>query len=161
MRPNKSNQREKPTEDARIRSLHVLARMRRGETLSKAARIEHIKPATVRKHLSADLRQQSSGKRWMASKSDRKAANMNVLTAQGLVTRSVRGSKERNRLGRYNRALHKWRRGDSGASGELAAFKGQKVGGEMLVTDERELATLERAGAIDFSELYSSITTGK
>jgi hypothetical protein len=135
--------------------------MRRGETLSRAARAEHVKPATVRKYIGAQLRQSNLGKRWVPTKSDRLTANMNVLTDRGLVVATVRGSAERKLLNRYSKALTKWRRGDAEASAELAAFKGQKVGGERLVTDERELATLERAGAIDFSELYSSITTGK
>jgi hypothetical protein len=161
MRRSESKSRNKPASDALNRALHVVARIRRGETLSKAARAEHIKPETVRRYLGSALRQTSSGKRWIASKFDRQTANMNVLTSQGLVTRPVRGSIERSRLGRYNKALAQWRRGDAGAASKLATFKGQKVGGEALVTDERELATLESAGSIDFSELYSSIATGK
>src|SRR5712692_11374202 len=82
---------------ARNRALHVLARMRRGEPLSRAARAEHIKPATVRKYLGSQFRQDAPGKRWKPTKSDRLTAQMNVLTPLGQTTVLVRGSRERIR----------------------------------------------------------------
>jgi len=98
------------------------------------------------------------GKRWKPTKSDRLSARMNVLTPLGPMTVSVRGSRERTRLARYNVALAKWRRGEPGADAELAAFEGKRVGGHLLITDTRLLATLEEASMIDFDELYSSLT---
>ena len=73
----------------------------------------------------------------------------------------MRGSAERKRLARYSQALRKWRRGESGAAAELAAFEGQSVGGQRLVTDVKVLAALEADRQNDFDELYSSITSGK
>jgi hypothetical protein len=61
-------------------------------------------------------------------------------------------------LARYNVALAKWRRGEPDADAELAAFEGKRVGGHLLITDTRLLATLEDASVIDFDELYSSLT---
>ena len=147
--------------EARSRALHVLARMRRGESMSRAARAEHVKPETVRKYLGSQLRQSTTGKRWESTKADRLAATMNVLTPSGLAPMPVRGSAERKRLGRYNKVLARWRRGESGADAELASFENQSVGGQRLVTDVKVLAALEEAAAIDFSELYSSVTGGK
>ena len=146
--------------EARIRALHALARVRRGESLSQAARAEHVKLATIKKYLGSQFRQDAPGKRWKPTKSDRLTAQMNVLTPAGTKTVPIRGSRERIRLGRYSKALRKWRRGEPGADAELAAFEGQTVGGHPLITDVKLLATLEEADEIDFEEMYSSLTGG-
>jgi hypothetical protein len=134
--------------------------MRRGESLSRAARAEHVKPATVKKYVGGQLRHHAPGKRWKSTKSDRLTAYLNVPTPLGPVTVPVRGSRERSRLARYNVALARWRRGEPGADAELAAFEGQTVGGHPLITDVGLLATLEDAGALDFEELYGSLARG-
>ena len=85
---------------------------------------------------------------------------MNILTPLGLTAVLVRGSRERTRLGQYNVALRKWRRAEPGAEVELAKFKGKRVGGHLLITDTKLLATLEDADVMDFDELYSSLTGG-
>ncbi len=143
---------------ARNRALHALVRVRRGESLSQAARAEHVKLATIKKYLGGQFHQDAPGKRWKPTKSDRLSARMNVLTPLGPMTVSVRGSRERTRLARYNVALAKWRRGEPDADAELAAFEGKRVGGHLLITDTKLLATLEEASVIDFDELYSSLT---
>ena len=143
---------------ARNRALHALARVRRGESLSQAARAEHVKLATIKKYLGGQFHQDAPGKRWKPTKSDRLTARMNVLTPLGPMAVPVRGSRERTRLARYNIALAKWRRGEPGADAELAAFEGKRVGGHPLITDVKLLATLEDASVIDFDELYSSLT---
>ncbi len=143
--------------EARNRALHALARVRRGESLSQAARAKKVKLATVKKYAGSQLHQDAPGRRWKATKSDRLSARMNILTPLGLTAVLVRGSRERTRLGQYNVALRKWRRAEPGAEVELAKFKGKRVGGHLLITDTKLLATLEDAGAMDFEELYSSI----
>ena len=152
---NSHAQREK---DARKRALRVLSRTRRGESLSKAARAVGIKPATVRKHLPNQFHQSASGKPWKPVSSDRLSAVMNVVTPSGPIGIPVRGSKERSLLGRYNIALRNWRSGKPGAEADLKAFEGRRVGGHLLITDPKLLATLEDAGQIDFEELYSSFS---
>jgi hypothetical protein len=145
---------------ARTRALRALGRTRRREPLSKAARTEHVKLATVKKYVGSQFHQDAPGKRWKPTKSDRLTAQMNVLTPLGPMTVRVRGSRERSRLRRYDIALRRWRRGEPGADAELAAFEGQTVGGHPLITDVKLLATLEDAGALDFDELYSSLAGG-
>jgi hypothetical protein len=159
MRRNASKRTEQKTE-TRNRALHALARVRQGETLSEAARAEHIKIATVKKYVGRHLRQSSPGKRWTASKSDRLSAVMNVLTSEGMIAASVRGSAERSRLARYNVALAKWRRGERGAEKELAKFAGKRVGGLELLTDTKSLTTLEDSAMMDFDALYSALSGG-
>jgi DNA-binding CsgD family transcriptional regulator len=143
--------------EIRTRAVRVLGRVRRGASLAEAARTEHIKPATIRKYLSRQFRQEAPGKRWTPTKYDRLTVPMNVLTPQGPTTVPVRGSRERNILGRYNVALRKWRENEPGAEAELAKFKGQTVGGLPLITDVALLASLEDADAIRFEELYASL----
>ncbi len=145
--------------EARNRALHALARMRRGESLSQAARVEHVKLATVKKYVGRHVHQDAPGKRWKPTKSDRLTARMNVPTPLGPMTVTVRGSRERARLSRYNIAVARWRRGKAGDA-ELAAFEGQTVGGHPLITDVKLLATLEDAGVLEFEELYASLTSG-
>jgi len=145
--------REKEIHD---RCLRVLRRTRRGESLSHAARAEHIKPDTVRRKLGKQFHQESPGKRWVPTKSDRLTTTMNILTPLGRTPATVRGSRERKRQGQYEIALRRWRSGAPGAEAELAAFEGQTVGGHPLITDVKLLATLEDAGVLDFEELYSS-----
>ena len=83
---------------------------------------------------------------------------MNVVTPSGPIGIPVRGSKERSLLGRYNIALRNWRLGKPGAEADLKTFEGRRVGGHLLITDPKLLATLEDAGQIDFEELYSSFS---
>lgn len=160
MRRRKANPKGKRQSQAYTRSLRVLTRMRDGESLSHAARIEHIKPATAKKYLGRHLRQNASGKPWSPSKSDRLTDIMNVLTPLGPIAVPVRGSRQRLRLGRYTTALAKWRRGERGAEAKLKAFAGQTVAGHPLITDLNLLATLEDAGVLGFEELYASLTRG-
>jgi hypothetical protein len=145
---------------ARTRALRALGRTRRGQPLSKAARAEHVKLATVKKYVGSQFHQDAPGHRWKPTKSDRLTDQMNVLTPLGLKAVPVRGSRERSRLGRYDIALGKWRRGAPGADAELAAFEGQTVGGHVLITDVKLLATLEDFRMLDFEELYSSLAGG-
>jgi hypothetical protein len=147
--------------EARNRAMHVLTRMRRGESLSQAARAEHVKPTTVRRYVGSQFHQDASGKRWKPTKSDRLTVYLNVLTPQGRVAVPVRSSRERLLLARYEIALTKWRRGERGAEAELAAFEGQTVGGHPLITDVNLLATLEDADVLGFEELYASIVSGR
>jgi hypothetical protein len=158
MRTRNSIPRSEREAKTRDRSLRVLRRTRHGESLSQAARAEHIKPATVRKYLGKQFRQEGPGKRWVPTKSDRLTMPMNILTPLGRTPAPVRGSRERKRQGQYEVALRKWRSGVPGAEAELAAFEGQTVGGHPLITDVKLLATLEDAGVLDFEELYSSFT---
>lgn len=160
MRRRKAIPKGKRQSQAYTRAVRVLTRMRDGESLSRAARVEHIKPATARKYLSRHLRHGAPGKRWNPSKSDRLTAEMNVLTPLGPITVPVRGSRERLRLGRYTTAVARWRRGEPGAEAELKEFAGQTVGGHPLITDIDLLANLEDAGVLGFEELYASLVRG-
>lgn len=138
------------------RALAVLADMRQGVSLAKAARQYRIKQSTVQRYVGYALYRSGSGKPWKARKSDQLSALMTILTEQGPIVDAVRGSAERTRLGRYDIALRNFRAGADHAVEELQAFKGQYVGGHKLITDLDLLIQLEEAGRLDFDELYYS-----
>jgi len=144
------------------KALAALGRMRRlGLSLNKAAKLEHIKPQTVLRHVGKALYRSGPGKPWKATKSDRLPEKMMILTEQGPIFTVVRSSIERTRLSRYNVALRKWRAAEDGAGPELLAFRGQTVAGHVLVTDPDTLIRLEEGGQLDFDAFYYSLGGGR
>jgi hypothetical protein len=145
-----------------LKALAVLSVMRRrGWSLNRASKLEHIKAQTVLRHVGKALYRRGPGKPWKATKSDRLAEKMAVLTAKGLIYESVRSSIERTRLSRYDTALRKWRAAEDGADQELLAFKGQTVAGHVLITDPDTLIELEEADQLDFDAFYYSVGGGQ
>jgi hypothetical protein len=135
--------------------------MRRlGWSLNKAARVKHIKPQTVLRHVGKALYRSGPGKPWKATKSDRLPEKMMILTEQGPIFDVVRSSIERTRLSRYDAALRKWRAAEDGAEEELLKFKGLTVAGHVLVTNPEVLIRLEEAGLLDFDNLYYTVGGG-
>ena len=86
------NRRRGKRRDTYNRALHVLARMRRaGETLTAAAREEHIDPRTVRNYLGSELRMGSGSKRKVRpTKADWRHRDMLIPTALGATPIAVR-----------------------------------------------------------------------
>lgn len=133
----------KRSEAARDRALHVIATMRREPKLSltHAAKLQGVKPDTVKKYFSAALRR--SHGRLRATKADRYKATLHVPDAQGhSVAIATRSSKDRAALSQYLRDLGRYLRGKRDA---LAPWRGKKIGGVELVTDGRILASIEPA----------------
>jgi hypothetical protein len=151
---NKQNKRQSQTQQ---KALAALARMRRGLSLARATRFEHIKQSTFLRYVGGAVYRSGPGKPWKVVKVDRFAARMTILTEQGPVIALVHGSRERTRLARYDIALRKWRAGEEGADQELKTFEGQTVAGYVLITDTQILIRLEEAGQLDFDTLYFSV----
>jgi hypothetical protein len=133
---------------------------RSGLSLTKAARLERVKPRTVLRYVGKAVYRSGPNKPWKATKTDRLSAKMMILTEQGPTFDVVRSSIERTRLARYDIAVRKWRVGEDGAEHELLAFKGQTVAGHVLITDPDVLIRLEEAGQLDFDNLYYSVGGG-
>jgi len=133
---------------ARDRALHVLADMRHDSSLSftHAAKLQGVKPETVKKYLPSTLRK--SNGRFQATKSDRYTATLYIPDAEGnSVAIKTRSSKDREALGQYLRDLGRYLRGNRNA---LSAWRGKKIAGVELVTDERAIVEIEPALS-DFS----------
>jgi hypothetical protein len=123
-------------------------------SLSRTARLEGIKPETVKKYFGAALTK--SGGTFKVTKSDRYSATLYVPDAHGnSVPIHTRSSKERSQISQYLRDLGRYLRGDHDA---LAAWHGKKLGGVELMTAGATIRGIEPALS-DFS-LYRTFSGG-
>lgn len=144
---------------ARPRALSVLARMRsRGESLSKAARLEHTTPRTVRKLVGKQLKRTSSG-RYSATSGDTLRRDLNVLGSEGYVPVSVRSSKQAQLASEHLIAVGRFIR--TGDTEWLKPFVGKRVAGVELLTDPDRLHELADAGLIKLDALYREHRGGR
>jgi hypothetical protein len=135
------------------RALHVVARMRRtGESLTAAAREQHIDPRTVRKYLGAELRGITKGE-IQPTKADRRRRNMLIPTSRGTTPTAIHGSEQASQLGRYMSAVGKYLK--TGNTGALQEFEGQSIGGHRLITDPTTLNHLAEAGSLQLDSIYA------
>jgi hypothetical protein len=144
------------SEEARDRAMHAIAAMRRDSRLSltDAANLEGVNPATIKKYFPSSLRR-SKGK-LRVTKSDRVSATLYVPDAMGNpVPVDTRSSKDRKALSRYLRDLGRYLRGKRNA---LAPWRGKKVAGVELVTSGDVIVSIEPALS-EFS-LYRSTNSG-
>jgi hypothetical protein len=115
-------------------------------SLSHAVKLEGTKSDTVKKYFPLALRK-SNGK-FQAATSDRYTATLHIPDAQGNpIAIKTRSSKDREALGQYLRDVGRYLRGDRDA---LARWRGKKIAGVELVTDERAIVEIEPALS-DFS----------
>jgi len=123
-------------------------------SLTRAAKLQGIKPATVKKYFPSALK--VSNGRFRATKTDRYTATLYTPDSQGnSVPVKTRSSKERKELSNYLRDLGRYLRGDRNA---LARWHGKKIAGIELITDGRTIKTIEPALS-DFS-LYRTLNGG-
>lgn len=120
-------------------------------SLSHAAKLQGVKPASVRKYFSSALNKSNGTFRVTAS--DRFAAVLNVPNAEGkLVPLKTHSSKDRAALGQYLRDIGRYLRGEVDA---LTRWRGKSIAGVPLVIDERTILDMEPM-LEDFS-LYRAI----
>jgi hypothetical protein len=123
-------------------------------SLTHAAKLQGVKPTTVKKFFPSALKK-ANGK-FRATRSDRYAAILHVPDAEGnSVAVKTHSSRDREALGRYLRDLGRYLRGDRNA---LSAWKGTEIAGVKLVTDPRAIMAMEPALS-DFS-LYRAFQSG-
>ena len=137
---------------ARQRALAVLARMRRGESLSLAARLEHTRPRTVLKLIGRQLKRKSSG-RYTATRGDTLRRELNVLAFDGYIPVVVRSSKQAHFASQHLIAAARFLR-PPGDPELLKPFIGKRVGGVELLTDLNQLRELADAGLVKLDALY-------
>jgi hypothetical protein len=141
---------------ARDRALHVIAAMRPDPSLSltHAAKLQGIKPATIKKYLPSVLNK--SNGLFRVTKSDRYAVTLFVPDTRGnSVPVKTHSSKEREQLSQYLRDLGRYLRGKRDA---LAKWHGKRIAGVELVTAGRTIVAIEPALS-EFS-LYRSFNGG-
>src|SRR6516162_6664724 len=135
---------------ARQRALAVLARMRRGESLSQAAASEHTTPRAVRKQVGKQLTRGPTG-RWVATSGDTLRRDLNVLGFDGYEPVVVRSSKQAHLAAEHLVAVGRFLR--TGDTERLQPFLGNRVGGVELLTDPDRLQILA-ADLVKLDALY-------
>ena len=143
----------KRSQDARDRARSVIAAMRRNPrlSLSRLAKLKKVKPGTVQKYYSADLRRTKG--RVRATKSDRRKETVYVPDSQGqIVSRETHSSAERSEASNFLRELGRYQRGKPNS---LADWKDRTIGGIDLLTDPATIRVAEPVLS-DFS-LYRGI----
>jgi hypothetical protein len=153
---NPTNEREAKV---RQRALAALARMRREKmSLAEAARLEHIKPSTVLRHIGSAVRQDRPGGRYRATAGDKFRRDLQVPTVLGPVSVPVHGSKSASEISQYSNAVAVYLR--TGKLSQLERFKGKTIrvrGNEIeLITDPGTLSVLAQAGALQLDQLYAA-----
>jgi hypothetical protein len=144
------------SQSARDRSLHVLAAMRRNPRLSftRAARLEGVKPNTVKKYFQSALK--ATNGRFRVTKVDRFVAFLNLPDEQGnLALRKFHSSKERREAHAFLEDLNRFQRGKLVT---LEKWRNVKLGGLGLLTDSRTIKATEPALS-EFS-LYRTFNGG-
>ena len=135
------------------RGIEVLGRVRRGESLSNAARDLGIGRATVLQLFSRDFSKLKGSRRWVASKSDRHVRVVRDIGPDGMRRIRVRGSREASQQSLFLNDVRKAiTKNDPTA---LARWHGKKIGGRVLLTSFRRLIALAQSGDLSFEDLYS------
>ncbi len=141
---------------ARDRSLHALADMRHGASLSQAARDNGVTTRTIKKYVGSALLQDRPGGRIRPTKSDRFVRYLQIPGPHEPVEIRAHGSKEAAEVARYKAAVNRFLRNDLKA---LAPWRGKKIAGIKLVTDRRILKRLAKDESLPYS-LYRSLAGG-
>jgi hypothetical protein len=109
--------------------------------LGRAARLHGVKPSTVKKYFGSALKKVRG--RVRVTKSDRFSVTLFIPDAQGnSVAIRTHSSKERSEASEYLRDLGRALRGHRGA---LRKWRGKKIAGVELFTDESALVSIEPA----------------
>jgi hypothetical protein len=144
--------------DERVRCLAAINRFRRGEasSLSAAARAEGTTLEAIRFWFPDAITQDEPGGPIGVKAADRYAAKVQILTNEGAISVTARGSRQRELAGRHRATVLRVLRGQESPSA-LEEFRGKTVGGHELVSDFELLSSLAQADVIgQLGPLYVS-----
>ncbi len=137
------------------RAIAALYLMRKGKSLTVAARRTHTSPRTVKKYASKALERIEG--RYVADPSDRLRRVMRVLTPQGLVAATIHRSGTASKLARYWAAVDRYLK--TGDSRRLARFRDKSFRAQgtthRFITDLPLLERLAAVGEVRFEDLYA------
>ena len=158
VRPNARNPKglHPRSQDSRERALKALAAMRRGDTLSRAARDNGVTTRTIKRYAGPALVQDRPGGRIRATKSDRLVRYLQIPGPDGPKEVTVRGSKAASEFANYKAAINRLLRGDRHA---LDRWHGKTIQGIQLITDTKTLVEQARKEILPYS-LYRSLAGG-
>jgi hypothetical protein len=142
--------------EARERVLKALSAMRRGDTLSRAARDNGVTTRTIKRYAGSALVQARPGGRIRAKKNDRLVRYLQIPGPDGPREITARGSKVASEFASYKAAVNRLLRGDRDA---MAHWQGKKIAGIELITDTKTLVEQARKEILPYG-LYRSLSGG-
>lgn len=156
--PNKGTRAKLPKKSnaARDRALKAISAMRRGATLSKAARDNGVTTRTIKRYAGSALVQDRPGRRIRATKNDRLVRYLQIPGPDGPRDVTVHGSKAASEFASYKAAINRLLRGDRHA---LERWHGKTIQGIPLITDTNTLVEQARKEILPYS-LYRSLAGG-
>jgi hypothetical protein len=145
-------------QEARLRGLAAINRVRRGESksLSQAARAEGTTVKSIRELLPAALFRNRRDGRLRVKAGDPYSERVEIVTNQGRLVVTAHGSRERDLAGRH-RATYFRVLGNKEPKSALKKFRNKTVGGHKLISDFERLSILAQAGLLgQLDTLYVS-----
>lgn len=141
---------------ARERALLAVNGMRKGLSLTAAAKRAGTTRATIQRYAPRAL-VRTEDRRYHATRYDRYARTLNILTAQGIRAVTVQDSRTASRIAEHAAAVDHYLK--TGKTDKLRpfrrkSFRAGKVGYPFL-TDPKTLMRLGEAGHVSFEELYA------
>lgn len=159
--PRRGAQSRAPTTNmlraAMQRAVKALSHVRKGKSLTSAARLAHTSASTVLKYAGGALRKANGV--YVAQPVDSAPRLMKLMTPSGLIAETIVGSRSASRVATYMNAVKHYLL--TGDASRVRAFAGQAVraAGKRIpfVTDLRTLRRLEYANEIAFEDLYGDV----
>lgn len=146
---------------ARSRALHAVADMRRERlSPSTAAKQNGTTLRTIKRHVPSTLHREPGRRRWTVKRGDTYAAEMEVLTAQGVRIIAVQGSRNRSIVGRHWAVVQRFLALGESAEPELLEFRGVVVSGYELLADPDEITEMGSLSELDEIDVYALAGTG-
>ena len=141
---------------ARERALDALSYMRQGRSLRTAAKEAHTTPETVRRYVPKAIHRTANGL-YAVRATDGYERTIYMLTPQGKIAVTVRGSRTASRIASYWVAVDHFLK--SGKTTLLRPFRGQSIRASKVaypfITDPNTLRRLGYAGEVSFEDLYA------
>jgi hypothetical protein len=141
---------------ARGRALAAIAAMRRGASISQAARENGVSPRTIKRYAGSALRQDRPGGRIRPSKSDLLTRYLQIPGPDGPIEISVKGSKAASEVAKYKADVNRFLRGDQKA---LTKWQGKRITGIELLTSPTAIKNLAERDLVPYA-LYRSFNGG-
>jgi hypothetical protein len=144
--------------DERIRGFAAINRVRRGEapSLSASAQAGGTTVEAIQAWFPNAITQDHPGGPIGVKPSDRYSARVQVLTREGAVLVTARGSRQRELAGRHRATVLRILREQEPPSA-LEQYRGKKVGEHELVSNFEQLSVLAQADAVgQLGPLYGS-----
>jgi hypothetical protein len=161
MRVRKSKLRKRRSKlqtEKRLRSFEALSLWRSGKAKSASAAVDRagITLVALRDEVPAAIAQDRPGGRIRIKASDRYSAKVQILTDEGAITTTARGSRQRELAGQHRATYTRVLQGVEPKTA-LERYRGKKVGGHELLSDYEQLRLFARAGILgQLDPLYVS-----